>query len=329
MPPHLGPAPKAGHQFLDACQNEGITPITGNRAVIFRGREPTPGAYEYGPLEVLDLSTGEFTVLAGCWMEEQAARDHEPCPDGASHPAGALANPGSKAGTEFMILNASPSEEGTIEVFVSIWDSSTLTEMSRFPAGDAEPLGDFLEQSVLTDEHLVLISSETGIVRVLDRVTLEVLFEDAASRPSRIEHDRAQNRIWMTNNFDTEVWVLDLDAFEYRPVTGHVADIVRGLATSPSGALVAVTSGDGFVRIYTDEGDLRHSIPLPNPSDAWWLDEENLVVGTGNGPWTVLTIDSDRLLATVKASLSRGFTDAECSLYEIDPCPTLEELQGG
>ena len=119
-----------------------------------------------------------------------------------------------------------------------------------------------------------------------------------------------------------------MGALEFRPVIGHVADHIRGLATSPSGDLVAVMAADGFVRIYTDEGELRHEIPLPNPSDAWWLDEETLAVGTGNGPWTVITLDTDRLLDAVKDSLERGFTDAECSLYEIEPCPTLEELRG-
>ena len=52
------------------------------------------------------------------------------------------------------------------------------------------------------------------------------------------------------------------------------------------------------------------------------------MVGTGNGPWTVITLDPDRLLDAVKASLQRGFKDDECSLYEIDPCLTLEELKG-
>ena len=38
--------------------------------------------------------------------------------------------------------------------------------------------------------------------------------------------------------------------------------------------------------------------------------------------------ERDRLLGVVKDSLQRGFKDSECSLYEIDPCPTLEELRG-
>jgi WD40 repeat protein len=180
---------------------------------------------------------------------------------------------------------------------------------------------------LLTEDYIVLHSYRNHPIRVLNRTTGEELLEVNATGNAS-EHDRAQNRIWITDGFDTKVSLLDLDTFELRPVTGHVADSVRGLATSPSGEQVAVASGDGFVRIYTDEGELRHEIPLPNPSDAWWLDEETLVVGTGNGPWTVVTLDPDRLLGAVKASLQRGFTDAECALYEIAPCPTFEELRG-
>ncbi len=301
------------------------TPIAGDRAVMFRYRETVPGVqeYDYGPLEVVDLSTGDSTVIAGCWMEEQAALAHEPCPDGEPHPAGLIAIPGSRNGTEFMIQD----EQGAAGPFASIWDSSTLTEVERVPLGGLASSDWPWWKAVLTEEYLVLIGHNESI-HVIDRVTHEVLFEDAVAGARFTEHDRARNRVWMTNNHDAEVWMIDLDTLEFRSVIGPVTDFIRGLATSPSGELVAVGSMDGFLRIYTDEGELRHSIPLPNPSDAWWLDEENLAVGTGNGPWTVITLDSDLLLDAVKASLRRGFTDDECSLYEIDPCRSLEELQG-
>jgi DNA-binding SARP family transcriptional activator/WD40 repeat protein len=306
----------------------GISPITDNRVVMFRGglADSDSEVYEYGPLEVADLSTGESTVVAGCWMEELAALAHEPCPNGDPHPAGQIPYQASRDGTEFMILDLQETEAGENEVFASIWDTSTFTETSRLSLGVQE--GIYYYNSLLTEDYIVLHGGRSHPIQVHDRVTGEELLEVAASG-NFSEHDRAQNRIWVTDGFDTTVSLLDLDTFEFRPVTGHVADSVRGLATSPSGELVAAASGDGFVRIYTDEGDLRHSIPLPNPSDAWWLDEETLVVGTGNGPWTVVTLDPDRLLGAVKASLRRGFTDDECSLYEIEPCPTLEELRGG
>jgi WD40 repeat protein len=308
-----------------------LAPLPGDRVVMFRFREAASGVIEHGPLEVVDLSTGEFTVIAGCWMEQQAALAHEPCPNGDPHPAGQIALQGSRDGTEFMILDLQETEAGETEVVASIWDTSTFTETSRLSLGVQE--GSFLRDSrfntsLFTEDYIVLHSDRDHAPQVRDRATGELLLEVGVSG-NRTEHDRAQNRIWFTDGADSKVSLLDLDTLELRPVTGRVAETVWGVATSPSGELVAAASSDGNLRVYTDEGELRHSIPLPNPSDAWWLDEETLVVGTQNGPWTVITLDFDRLLAAVKASLREGFTDAECSLYEIDPCPTLEELQGG
>lgn len=42
---------------------------------------------------------------------------------------------------------------------------------------------------------------------------------------------------------------------------------------------------------------------------------------------TELTIDPDQLMASARQRLTRSFTESECSTYEIDPCPTLEELK--
>jgi WD40 repeat protein len=226
-----------------------------------------------------------------------------------------------------MMLDLQATEAGETEVFASIWDASTFTETSRLSLGVHESPWFF--GSLLTEDYIVLLGDRDHALQVHDRATGEPLSLELDVSTTHTEYDRAKNRIWMTGRSDTELWLLDLDTLEVRPVTGRVADVIRGIATSPSGELVAAASEDGYVRIYNDEGDLQHEVPLPNPSDAWWLDEETLVVGTANGPWTVITLDPDRLLGVVQASLRRGFTDAECSLYEIDPCPTLEELQDG
>jgi hypothetical protein len=43
----------------------------------------------------------------------------------------------------------------------------------------------------------------------------------------------------------------------------------------------------------------------------------------------VIDLDDLGLVGEAAASLRRGFTTTECVTYAIDPCPTLEELQGG
>jgi WD40 repeat protein len=321
-----------------------ITPIQGNRVVLMRGREiapdgrilgpgdewdfdPSEVTVERGPLEVLDVETGEATVVAGCWMEESAAMTHQPCPDGTPHPAGEFFEMATRDGSEFMIFDRFDPDDDTQEIYVSIWDSETLTVTDRINLGVIEGLGNQLARSVLTDDYLVLYQRRTQELRIIDRATgEEVPFDQGDAEPQRLEHDRARNRIWFANNGNT-VRVLDLDDLTIRQVTEPAAGQVRALATSPTGDRIAVGSTEGHLRIWTEGGELITEIPLVNPSDAWWIDDDHLVVGTANGPWTVVTLDARELAEIARGRIVRGFTPAECDLYAIDPCPTLDEMR--
>lgn len=42
-----------------------------------------------------------------------------------------------------------------------------------------------------------------------------------------------------------------------------------------------------------------------------------------------MTVDPDTLVRTARERLTRTFTPSECSTYNIDPCPTLEEIRAG
>ena len=47
------------------------------------------------------------------------------------------------------------------------------------------------------------------------------------------------------------------------------------------------------------------------------------------GDLLIMTVDPAELANTVRASLTRTFTDTECTTYGIDPCPTLEQMRAG
>jgi hypothetical protein len=36
---------------------------------------------------------------------------------------------------------------------------------------------------------------------------------------------------------------------------------------------------------------------------------------------------TDELLTQARSAITRTFTEEECTLYGIDPCPTLEQIQ--
>ena len=106
-------------------------------------------------------------------------------------------------------------------------------------------------------------------------------------------------------------------------------DRVRGLAFNPDGSKLAIGDVSGLYVIDTFTWQVVQQVKLPNVSDIHWIDDETVVVGTATGLFGTVSLSTDRLLADVRASLLRSFTDQECRTYRIDPCPTLEEFQSG
>jgi hypothetical protein len=60
-----------------------------------------------------------------------------------------------------------------------------------------------------------------------------------------------------------------------------------------------------------------------------WLNDDHLMVISIDGSVLVFTMDGEDLRQVAAAALTRGFTEEECSSFDMDPCPTLEELRNG
>ena len=56
-----------------------------------------------------------------------------------------------------------------------------------------------------------------------------------------------------------------------------------------------------------------------------FIDDRHLAVTPVTGSLLIMTVDPEELADTVRASITRPFTDTECTTYGIDPCPSLEE----
>ena len=305
-----------------------LTPIPGNRVFVQRGEE-TENGFRVGPLEVIHLDTGEAVEVAGCWMDGLAANRHELCPDGEPHPSGIIASVGSRDGREILIFDDLERGDPS-DTWLSIWDSESLREVVRINLGDIEAFGNQPRWSAITDDYLVLHNRNLASIDVLDRKTLKpVTVDGIPADVARLEHGSVGDTLWLTTRAST-VWFLDLDALSAFQVTrDSVPGTIRGIAPAPDGGRVAITSTDGHVRIFSIEGDLQHVIPLPNPSDAIWLDDNHLTVGTTYGPWTTITLDPSELGEIARSKLRRHLSTTECQFYEIDPCPTLEEMRDG
>ena len=69
-------------------------------------------------------------------------------------------------------------------------------------------------------------------------------------------------------------------------------------------------------------------IPAEFPTDAAWLSSEQLAVFLSEGvQYLRISLSGNDLVKEATGRLTRSFTVEECAIYEIDPCPTLEQLR--
>ncbi len=113
----------------------------------------------------------------------------------------------------------------------------------------------------------------------------------------------------------------------------------RGLAISPDGARLVTTAEDNFVKVSDVSGirdrlsvnaplPLLDRIPAPKPSDAAWVAQDRLVIFLADGAKRFeVSLGVDDLVADAQERLTRSFTVGECATYQIDSCPTLDDIR--
>jgi WD40 repeat protein len=102
-------------------------------------------------------------------------------------------------------------------------------------------------------------------------------------------------------------------------------------AVAADRSLLATASSDGFVRVWdSSTSRLEHEISFPGSAvnGVAFLGDSRLGVVLDDGNLRVLTIDPKELLAMARLSLTRGYSQAECDRFNLEPCPTLEEMRG-
>jgi DNA-binding SARP family transcriptional activator/WD40 repeat protein len=106
----------------------------------------------------------------------------------------------------------------------------------------------------------------------------------------------------------------------------------RGSALSDMavlGDLVATTGDDNVVRVWDLEtGRVLLEVELASGSgNVEFIDEDHILVVTYDGQVLSFTLDPEELKAIALDRITRGLTEEECGIYDIDPCPTLEEIR--
>jgi WD40 repeat protein len=106
----------------------------------------------------------------------------------------------------------------------------------------------------------------------------------------------------------------------------------RGGAVSDAavqGDLVATVGYDDMLRIRSFvSSELIAEIPLAQPSlNVEFLENGHVLVLGRDGTFYEFATEATELLAIASERLVRSFSEEECIVYEIDPCPTLDELR--
>lgn len=139
--------------------------------------------------------------------------------------------------------------------------------------------------------------------------------------------------VFMSSPPDRSVSAIDVATnvvlWTYRP--GDSVDSLEGdrMVTTGDDDLVKVWDVSAVNdRSSIDQPQLLDQIPDPIPADAVFVGEDRLGVFLANGArWLAVPLDVGDVVAQASAQVTRGFTEAECAAYQIDPCPGLEDIR--
>ena len=118
---------------------------------------------------------------------------------------------------------------------------------------------------------------------------------------------------------------------ELATVRAHEAGI-REMVVSPDMSMIATGGSDGLVRVWeTNTLQALHEVTVAGQAQGVaFVDDTHLAVAPQPGGLLVFTLDRDELLATVRSSLTRGFTPDECERFAFaEPCPSLDAMRIG
>jgi WD40 repeat protein len=178
---------------------------------------------------------------------------------------------------------------------------------------------------VLTDTWIFGLTALGFGVGAFDLATGELIYEDSLGLAFDVSADA---RFISYNRRGTAVSIVDTTTWE-EVVRVQANGRVRGQAFNADGSRLAIGDVNGLQIVDTATGLVIQQMRLPNVSDIHWIDDDTIVIGTSTGLFGTVSLSTEDFLHRTQDHLRRSFTTQECSIYRIDPCPTLEEMRGG
>ena len=327
--------------ILDPDTGSTIEQIAGDSAQLADGRfvvaQRTLGTDDrlIGPLVVADPVSGEAIELDDCVaaLDDLLAGAEVDCPgpffawtEYDRNPVVVSADSSSFVASSYAPDPFSP--EGSVRM-VRVWDAATLEVRSEFEIADGPVLAAGPSWVAAEGDPVVIYDIDSGAVVAEFEIENPVVSMAATSDGSLLFVG------------DAGGVVLAIDTTTWEPVAAWQAHeaFLRGLAVSPDDTRLVTTGQDNLVKVWDISGltagaspagppPLLDRIPAYFPSDAAWLSSDRLAVflATDAG-YLKVSLNVDDVVTEVAQRLTRGFTVGECLTYQIDPCPTLEDLQ--
>ncbi len=174
-----------------------------------------------------------------------------------------------------------------------------------------------------TDEWIAGFND--SLFYAIDRTTGETLLEVQAQAQLFRGDVSASGRLIVMQDLGSVV-VVETDSWEARRISLDIGTL-RALSISPDDAALAAGDETGIHIVDLNSETLTQLVGVPDASDVHWTDHSEILVGTSGGSWATVSLDVEVLIDDVANSLMRGFTDQECLTYQIEPCPSIQEIR--
>ena len=295
--------PDTGELVGDPVPGSGVFALADGRFLITYWAFAQPDRYlPSGGAAIHDPATGETTPLYGCPMLGSEDCDAEPAWISVSTDrTEIMIRPASNPGA-WRVLGLDGSEVDSGETGVGSW-----SWVSAF------------------DPHWILGYSESEVgYAAVDRSTGGLLFSLGVCG-CREEVSPQGNYLATVNG--GRVTIAALGTWESTAVATE-AGHVRGIAFNADETLLALGDDRNIHVIDLDAKQVIQTVPIGGVSDLHWLNDKTLLIGTADGRWATVTLDLQRLIQLTLDSLRSPYSDLECTLHGIEPCPsTLDKAQ--
>ena len=261
-----------------------------------------------GPWAFYDPATGESDPFLGCVLG----------------PDGTCRDTGEPAVSYFVMVSADgeevvalPSTDGAVTdatlLRISPTDGSVIGE-------EAIPPG-FVFAGAVGDDWIMVGNSDQLIA--LDRNTGERIWFGKAPLGEELSPS-GKLLVFPTEGgglriVETETWS--------ETAIGDDFGNVRGISFSPDESKVALGNTDRLIIFDLGELTTAQVLEVPAVQSMYWIDDDTVAIGTEDGVWGVVSLNTDDLIGQIRSGLRRTFTAAECATYRIDPCPSLSQIR--